>query len=505
MLVSDAGGSAAVASLLAFSAPLLFYAATLQGGVAYWDTGEMQTVPWVFGIAHPTGFPLFTLLAGTFAHVFAAGPVSARIAFFCVVAAALCAWLVWRITFTMGGDPIVALLFAWMYAAGDIAWSRGTRAEAHDLAACLGLAAIALALEWVKSGHPRLIVLCGLVAGLGIATHPIVVLVCPGIALIVLFHRRQLSARAAALALFCLIAGLLPYAYLPLRSDVVVRAGLDPNLALGKPPGGAIWNTDDPRSLNGFLRLVSGADFSPSRTIRDAFSSRALLRGLETLAESAYWEFGPLGCAALVFGFAAAAAARKSICIPVVIAAILPAMFAAGYTIEADPQRYLLMPLALAAVVAGFGCSLIPSSHRGLVRWPLAAACAMLLAMNLGNAYSRHISSARWFVDDVRMHTPRNAIIIAYWSVGTPLAYAAYVERSMGKRTIDIAFLGEDAALVARWLVHRPVFVYGAIDAPIAGIKVNAVEQNVPFYRLVLSDEPRSPQTRSHRRRGSWR
>jgi hypothetical protein len=502
ILAGDAISATGIAPLLAFAVPLLFYAATLQGGLAYWDTGEMQTVPWVFGIAHPTGFPFFTILAGIFAHVFAAGAVSARIAFFCVLTAALCAWFVCRIICTMGGDPAIALLFAWMYAAGDIVWSRGTRAEAHDLAACLGLASITLALEWGKNGDARLLALCALVLGLGIASHPIVLLITPGLLLIVLIYRRRLSVSAAAVALVCVGIGLWPMLYLPLRSQAVVRAGLDPNPALGKPPGAAIWNTDDPRSLHNFIRLVSGADFSPSRTLQNAFSSSAVFGRVKTLAEAAYWEFGPLGCAALIVGFALAGATRTYLWIPVAIAAIVPGMFAAGYTIEADPQRYLLMPFALAAAVAGYGCSSVAPSHRGLVRWPLAAACAMLLVMNLGAAYSRHISSARWLVDDIRARTPDDALIIAYWSVGTPLAYAAYVERSMGRRTIDIAFLGQDAPYVPQWLVHRPVFVYGSIDTHIAGIKATAVEADVPFYRLAFAHARRFPRRVSRRRRG---
>ena len=45
------------------------YVVTLMPGVAFGDWGEMQTVPHVLGVAHPTGYPTYVLLAW-----FRAGP-----------------------------------------------------------------------------------------------------------------------------------------------------------------------------------------------------------------------------------------------------------------------------------------------------------------------------------------------------------------------------------------------------------------------------------------------
>jgi len=46
------------ASLIA----LLVATATLLPGVAFWDTGELQTVGPLLGTAHPTGFPTWVIL-----------------------------------------------------------------------------------------------------------------------------------------------------------------------------------------------------------------------------------------------------------------------------------------------------------------------------------------------------------------------------------------------------------------------------------------------------------
>ena len=47
---------------LAWLVPLALFLATAYRDVGYWDTGEMDTVPYILGIAHPTGFPAYVLL-----------------------------------------------------------------------------------------------------------------------------------------------------------------------------------------------------------------------------------------------------------------------------------------------------------------------------------------------------------------------------------------------------------------------------------------------------------
>ena len=42
------------------------YLATLMPGMAFDDWGEMQSVPHVLGVAHPTGYPTYLLTAWLF-------------------------------------------------------------------------------------------------------------------------------------------------------------------------------------------------------------------------------------------------------------------------------------------------------------------------------------------------------------------------------------------------------------------------------------------------------
>jgi len=57
----DGFGTSGLLGWLALLGPLALFAFSLAPRVAFWEAGEMQTVPYILGIAHPTGFPLFVL------------------------------------------------------------------------------------------------------------------------------------------------------------------------------------------------------------------------------------------------------------------------------------------------------------------------------------------------------------------------------------------------------------------------------------------------------------
>ena len=80
---SDALVAAAVSAVA-----LVAYAATLRSTVSFWDTGELETVPYMLGIAHPTASPAFVLLGWLFTHLWAVGPIAHRVDLMCALSVA---------------------------------------------------------------------------------------------------------------------------------------------------------------------------------------------------------------------------------------------------------------------------------------------------------------------------------------------------------------------------------------------------------------------------------
>ena len=76
--------AAGAVSLLAF----LLYIRTLAPGLSFIDSGELGTVAATLGVAHPTGYPLFTLLGWLFTRLPLASEVIVRLN---IMAAVFCA------------------------------------------------------------------------------------------------------------------------------------------------------------------------------------------------------------------------------------------------------------------------------------------------------------------------------------------------------------------------------------------------------------------------------
>ncbi len=337
--------------------PLAIYAASLESAVAFWDTGEAQTVPWIFGIMHPTGFPAFTIMAGVFAHVFALGTVAWRIAFFCALAASGSSWLVYRIARDLGGNSFAALGAAWMFAFGDVVWTRSTRPEIHDLALFFMLACIAGVIAWYRAGPRWSLPVAAAAYGLGLATHAIAIFITPSIAVLLAARGKALHRGEVLTALGVLALSLCTYAYLPIRSFTVDAAHLDPLVALGKPRGNAFWNTDDPSTLSGFARLVSGSDFPTGNALRNMISPEDYGKNGPQLWEALFKDFTLAGLALALAGIAALYQRDKIALAALVLMGFLPSAFAFGYTVLADMDRYFFASLAITAILCGIGAA----------------------------------------------------------------------------------------------------------------------------------------------------
>ncbi|HET6512579.1 MAG TPA: DUF2723 domain-containing protein, partial [Candidatus Kapabacteria bacterium] len=58
-----------IAALAAFVISFIVYLLTMDPGLGYIDSGELATACSRLGIAHPTGYPLFTLIGWVFSNL----------------------------------------------------------------------------------------------------------------------------------------------------------------------------------------------------------------------------------------------------------------------------------------------------------------------------------------------------------------------------------------------------------------------------------------------------
>jgi len=468
--------------------PLEVYAASLEGAISYWDTGESQVVPWIFGIAHPTGFPAFTLAAGIFAHLFPLGTVAWRIAFFSAIAMSVACWAIFALLRELKSDVWIALGASWVFAFGEVAWTRGTRAEVHALAAAFAALTLYFCVRWYVRGEPKAFVLGALCWGLAIATHPLAVLLAPALVVALCGRVRALRLRTFAQALLLLMCGLALYSYLPVRSAMVTQAKLDPTLSLGIPPGRAFWDMDHPATWSGFRSFMSGSDYGATDAFAAALKLETYRTGAPPFLISLWSEFTALGIVLAAGGAVALARLRPWLAATLFLAAACPAIFAFGYSVEADIERYFLITFVVTAVFAGYGTNAIARAIPELLAVAiliLPAIAAVLLILNRATFDQPQSIGAAGLIQTVQTKTPENAILLAPWIDSPALAYASYVDRSLGRRIVDSAWLSDEAGRVPGWVrAGRPVYVVERVFGSVPGFRLIRIPGSPDLYRI---------------------
>jgi hypothetical protein len=217
------GRKGGIAWLIGLAA-LLLYAVSAAPGIAaiYDDSLEFQLVAPTFAIAHPTGYPLYTLLGGLWSRlIFPFGNWAWRMNIFSALAGAgtiaLLYLLAKRLT---GGSLWGGLAAALAFAFGPIWWAQTTVAEVYALHNLLAVALIYAAVSLSSQPTSRQIGLICALAGLSLTHHRTAALILPGLALYLLWTQptvrrpqRKWLVWAAAF-----LAPLLLYLYIPLRA-----------------------------------------------------------------------------------------------------------------------------------------------------------------------------------------------------------------------------------------------------------------------------------------------
>lgn len=212
-------------------AALGLYIFTLAPGVLEADGGEFQFVPWLPGIAHPTGYPLYVLAGWLWTHLLPLGSVAWRMNLLSAVFGALAVGVTYLVacrvvSLALPDTPLAAQRAAAAVTATTLSvthtyWSQALIAEVYTLHALFVVSMLWLALH--AANRPKLL---AFTFGLGLTHHLTTILLAPALAVYLWQTCRQLHARqlAACVALFC--APLLLYLYLPIVAPTVPYASL---------------------------------------------------------------------------------------------------------------------------------------------------------------------------------------------------------------------------------------------------------------------------------------
>jgi len=234
--------SGMVPATLAALGALLVYLRTLSPAVAIIDSGELAAVASTLGIAHPTGYPLFTLLGRLFTMLPIASEVIVRLnamaaLFTAAAVGVVCHGLVALLrmllqasgygTARTGAVHAAAAGGALLFAFTDTVWAQAVAVEVyalHLLLVTLILRTVVRAIEAHLGHEERELVrawsLGAFMLGLSLANHMTTVLLLPALIVTVLGTAGTgvLGRRVALRGALWTGAGLSIYLYLPLRA-----------------------------------------------------------------------------------------------------------------------------------------------------------------------------------------------------------------------------------------------------------------------------------------------
>ena len=193
---------------------LALYLATLSQHVGAADVFEFQVVMPQWGIAHPTGYPLFVTLGKMFS-LLPLGSMAFRLNVFAALIATLAVWVIYRLIVRLTSDRLTAAIAALMLAASTVFWSQAIVIEVYGLNALLVAVVLWLLVSLLRNPEARvqkwLIYALALTLGLGLSHHLDSAILFVPAALTLFFMRPKLSWKSWLIAVGCFVIGLTPW------------------------------------------------------------------------------------------------------------------------------------------------------------------------------------------------------------------------------------------------------------------------------------------------------
>lgn len=229
---------------LVFFVALAGYLSTAAPTIGPIDSGELSLAVKTLGIAHPTGYPLFTLLGKIWITLMFWGDLAYRLNIFSAFIGAAAAALLFLVLGRSGVRPLLSTAGSLFWAFSPVVWDQATVIEVYGLTSLLGMLLLWLSLKYKEKNDFRPLALAAFLAGLGLGNNLSLLWYLPGIAIIAVNRSLLSSGKRLACLTGLFLLGISVYLYLPLRS-------------LNDP----LLNWGDPSNWPKFLSHVTGRQY----------------------------------------------------------------------------------------------------------------------------------------------------------------------------------------------------------------------------------------------------
>ena len=348
-----------ILALAVFVVSFFIYLQTLAPAVStiFDDSLEFQLVSYQLGIAHPTGYPLYTLL-GKLLTSLPVGTVAYRVNLLSALSGALAATGIGLILAKVSGRHLAGLAAGLALAVSPVFWSQSTIAEVYTLNSLFIVLVILCALLWQDSElrktsslaqRRKWFWLLAFIFGLGLTHHRSILFLLPALLVFMFLVNRHVWRRKTMLigALICVILPQFLYLSIPLRGFRL--SSLD----------GSYEN-----SFVGFLRHVTGIGYNVFLTDNPLGQSRVLGEYVQLFVE----QFGLVGLALGALGFFYMFSRWRQFWSLTTIAFAIYTVFGLSYRV-ADIEVFFIPSFLFIAIWLGFGLVFLMDLVVWLVFW----------------------------------------------------------------------------------------------------------------------------------------
>ncbi len=320
----------------------LVYKITICPTVEYIDSGELALACKNLGIAHPTGYPLYTLL-GRLASLILWGELINKMNLLSLVFTSLASGFLYLsvtdfvslMKLEAQWKDLIAFATALFASFTPVWWAQGTTNEVYSLNLLLITISLWTFFRYLNFNQTKWLFLSSYSLGLSLTNHLSAIYIIPAFALFVIFLWRKKKIRGDLLlysAIF-LVIPLSVYLFLPIRarfSPFLNWGGVDDLYFLYKHISG--WQ----------YRIWMFTDFNPSALIDKIASTASLI----------YRQFGWFGTIICIAGIAISLSRKTNLSIFGLFIILLNFVYASNYDIIDIESYYLPMIITLSIFMA---------------------------------------------------------------------------------------------------------------------------------------------------------
>ncbi|MCL4354305.1 DUF2723 domain-containing protein [Patescibacteria group bacterium] len=216
------------------------YLSNLSPSVYGGDVGDLITASYVHGVAHPPGYPLFTLLGYLLSHIPLNSTVAYRVGLISVVSSSLGIFFFYKLTRIFTKSILISLTSSLILAFSYLYWLYAEIAEVFSLNVLFVILLLFLSVLFINNPSKKKLFLISFFTGLALTNHHTIIFLFPTILILIIPKAfKYLKSPRTVLGLFgFLILGLSVYVYIPIAS-------------FSHPP----INWDNVKDLNSFIHL----------------------------------------------------------------------------------------------------------------------------------------------------------------------------------------------------------------------------------------------------------